>query len=40
MCTQYLYHIHLPTSFPHILPLPLVPISQVRPILPSCSLIL
>jgi hypothetical protein len=42
MCTQYLHHIHLPSPFPHLLPLPSVPTPppQAGPILPSFSLIL
>jgi hypothetical protein len=37
MCTQYfLCYIHPPTSFSHMLPLPLVPTSPLpRPVLPS-----
>jgi hypothetical protein len=40
--TQYLYHIHPPSPFPHLLTLPLVatPPTLVGPVLPSCSLIL
>jgi hypothetical protein len=40
MCIQYFHHIHPPTTFPHILPLLLVPTPQTGPVLPSCSLIL
>jgi hypothetical protein len=31
MCTQYFHHIHPPTPFPYILPLPLVATSQTGP---------
>jgi hypothetical protein len=38
MYIQYLHHIHLPTTFPYSLPLPLVPMLQTGPVLLSCTL--
>jgi hypothetical protein len=42
MCTQYLYHIHPPSPFPHLLPSPTgsTPPPPAGPVWSSCSLIL
>jgi hypothetical protein len=39
MCTQYLYYIHSPTPFPHILPFPTGTNPQAGPVLPTSDFV-